>query len=148
MDARLLSWREGWSVLPAIFGETRVVQCKQLPRTDTCRTRPRDSCQYPSCCENWFYQQKKERKIAMQLCISKYSDLQGYVFTSLWFKLFAVPQIKRALQTKRTFPKDPQKQQALTSQHTTRSGKRRCEELSNKLCWRKCCPPTWENTRM
>jgi len=30
----------------------RVAQCKQLPRTDTCRTRPRDSCQYPSCCEN------------------------------------------------------------------------------------------------
>ena len=29
---RLVLWREGWSVLPAIFGETCVVQCKQLPR--------------------------------------------------------------------------------------------------------------------
>ena len=38
----------------------------------------------------------------MQLSISKYSDLQGYACTSLWFKLFAVPQIKRALRTKRT----------------------------------------------
>ena len=26
---RLLSWREGWSALLAIFGETHVVQCKQ-----------------------------------------------------------------------------------------------------------------------
>ena len=38
----------------------------------------------------------------MLLSISKYSDLQGYASTSLWFKLFAVPQIKRALRTKRT----------------------------------------------
>ena len=33
----------------------------------------------------------------MQLYKLKHSDLQGYVFTSLWFKLFALPHIKVVL---------------------------------------------------
>ena len=40
----VLLWCERWSVLPAVFGESRVVEYKQLARTDTCRTRPCDSC--------------------------------------------------------------------------------------------------------
>ena len=48
----------------------------------------------------WAKKGKKDRNTAFY--ISKYSDLQRYVSTYLWFKLFAVPQIKRELQTKRT----------------------------------------------
>ena len=49
----------------------------------------------PNWGENWCYQRKRKKKIAMQLYKLKHSDLQGYVFTSLWIKLFALPHIKR-----------------------------------------------------
>ena len=108
-------------------------------------TRPRDSCRYPSCCENWFYRRRKETKIAMQLSISKYSDfideerkqrsrcsflfqnipICNYMFLYLYGLSFSrfCGLLKRALRTKWTFPKDPPKQQALTLQHTSVSVK-------------------------
>lgn len=52
-----------------------------------------------------FIGKEKETKIAMQLSISKYSDVQGYVFISLCLKLFAFPQIiKKSTTNKTDFP--------------------------------------------
>ena len=81
----LLLWCEKWSLLPAIFEKL------VLSNVNNClQPTPAEFALVPSC---WCCRQKKEKKIAMQLYKPKHCDLQGYVFASLWFKLFAVPHI-------------------------------------------------------